>query len=240
MRANNYDFIPLKWDSDYFGVSCARVNLTGTINKLEKEDIIKLCNAYDFVTISNLDNNKLNNHWIGIETNAFLVDMNIQFIKELTCRKEYKKSNGYIVNNFPGNEQLLDIAKRSFKYSRFFNDPKLPVEKASLIYNIWTEGAFEKEDKFFVINEKDGVISGFILFRIDGDCGIIELISVDEKYQKQNIGKTLIESMECFLFERQIYKIKVGTQADNISAMKFYIRVGFRIVSCNSIYHLWK
>lgn len=240
MQAKNYEFIPLKWDSDYFGISCARVNLTGTINKNEKEDIIKLCSGYDFVTISNLDNNKLNNHWIGIETNAFLVDMNIQLIKELDHKPVTVDKTTFVFNDYQINEQVLDIANGSFQYSRFFNDPKLPEDKAKNIYQHWTESAFERDDKYFVICEKDSQVLGYILFSLEKDSSVIELIAVNKDHQRKNVGKMMIQAMESYMIDKGSNKIKVGTQVSNISALQFYSKMGFIVSSCNSVYHMWK
>ena len=73
----NYECFFLSWDTDYFGVNSARVNLTGPIDDEGQDRIIDFCKGYEFVTIANMDNAKENNHWIGTRTNSFLVDMNM-------------------------------------------------------------------------------------------------------------------------------------------------------------------
>lgn len=236
----NYELRTLQWDTDYFGVSSARVNLNGIVDEQGQDKIIEFCKDYDFVTIYNLDNIKENNHWIGIKTNAFLADMNIQFLKFLTDKPVYLNVNTYVVKNLSMNDQIVDIAKKSFNYSRFFNDPKLPQVQASNIYLHWTKCAFEQERKCFVISEREGNVAGYILFSFNEDAAVIELIAVDEKYQGQKVGKSLIHTMESFLIDQGIRKIKVGTQVNNILALQFYKAMGFKYVSCGSMYHLWK
>lgn len=236
----NFECKPLQWDTDYFGVSSARVNLSGIIYENGQEEIIEFCKNYDFVTISNLDNIKENNHWIGNKTNAFLVDMNIQFLKVLADKTDNQGENTYVVNNLSRNEQILDIAKKSFNYSRFFNDPKLPKEQAKNIYLHWTECSFEQENKYFVVSEREGNVAGYILYFFNGDSSVIELIAVDEKYQGQGVGKSLIHTMQSSVIDQGIKKIKVGTQVNNISAAQFYNAMGFKYVSCGSLYHLWR
>lgn len=240
MSSKNYELIPLKWDRDYFGVSSARVNLRGTIDERGQEKIIEFCKDYDFVTISNLDNIKENNYWIGNRMNAFLADMNIQFLKVLADKPDYQDEKTYVMNSLSRNEQIVDIAKNSFNYSRFFNDPQLPKEQAKNIYLHWTECAFGQENKYFVVSEREGNIAGYILFSFNGDSSVIELIAVEEKYQGQRVGKSLIRTMESFVIDKGIKKIKVGTQVNNVSAAQFYNAMGFKYVSCGSIYHLWK
>lgn len=240
MSSNNYECKPLEWDTDYFGVSSARVNLSGSVDEKGQDEIIEFCKAYDFVTIANLGNIKENNHWIGNRTNAFLADMNIQFIKILADKPDYQDKKTYVVNNLSRNEHIVDIARKSFNYSRFFNDSKLPEEQAKNIYIHWTECAFYQGNKHFVISEREGDIAGYILFSISGGNSVIELIAVGEKYQGQQVGKSLIHTMESFVIDKEIKKIKVGTQVNNISAAQFYNAMGFKYVSCGSMYHLWK
>lgn len=240
MSSKNYELSPLQWDTDYFGVSSARVNLIGIINEQGQEEVIEFCKGYDFVTISNLDNIKENNHWIGNRTNAFLVDMNIQFLKILAYKLDYQDEKTYVVNSLSRNEQIVDIAMNSFNFSRFFNDPNLPKEQAKNIYLHWTESAFEQKNKYFVLSEIEGNIAGYILFSINDDCSVIELIAVDEKYQGRKVGKTLIHTLESFVLNQGMKKIKVGTQVNNISAAHFYSAMGFNYVRCGSIYHLWR
>ncbi|MBC8156905.1 hypothetical protein H7X64_01920, partial [Armatimonadetes bacterium] len=83
MSSKNYECKPLQWDTDYFGVSSARVNLSGIVDEQGQKEILEYCKNYDFATISNLGNLQENNYWIDNRTNAFLADMNIQFLKIL-------------------------------------------------------------------------------------------------------------------------------------------------------------
>lgn len=236
----NYECKFLEWDTDYFGVSSARVNLNGIIEEKSQEDIIAFCKAYDFVTISNIDNIKENNRWIGNRTNAFLADMNIQFLKVLTDKPDYQCEKNYVAESLSRNVQIIDIAKKSFNYSRFFNDPKLPQDQANKIYLHWTDCAFGQDNKYFVLSEREGNVAGYILFSFNGDSSVIELIAVDEKYQGQRVGKSLVHTMESFVIDRGIKKIKVGTQVNNVSAVQFYSAMEFKYVSCGSMYHLWE
>jgi len=240
MFSKNYECKYLQWDTQYFGVRSARVNLYKVVDKQEQEEIIRFCKDYDFVTISNFGNMKENNYWIGNRTNAFLTDINIQFTKTPTIKQKHENDKIFVMNCLPKDAQIIDIAKRAFNYSRFFADPNLPVEKAKNIYVNWTECAFDKDNKYFVIFKKESEVLGYLLFSNDGDTSIIELIAVDVRYQGQNVGRTLINAMESFIIDLGIKRIRVGTQINNISAVEFYTRVGFKYSNCISIYHLWK
>lgn len=240
MSSKNYELRPIQWDTDYFGVSSARVNLIGIVDETGQDEIIEFCKRYEFVTIFNLDNLKENNHWIGNRTNAFLGDVNIQFLKVLVDKPDYQDNKTYLLNNLPRNEKILDIASMSFNFSRFFNDSNLSLEQRKNVYRYWTECAFDQENKYFVVSEREGDVAGYMLFSINIDSIVIELIAVDEKYKGQKVGKSLILNMESFAIDLGINKVKVGTQVNNISAAQFYNAMGFKYVSCVSIYHLWR
>jgi len=235
----NYDFSRLDWDTNYFGIESFRVNLHGIVTIEEQNEIIKLCEKYKFITIVNFDNVIENNIWIGKKTDSFLVDINLQFSKKADEKNKSNNKNCYVTNNLNRDENILEIAKNSFEYSRFFSDKNLPIAKAKNIYVYWTEGAFEKQDKYFVVYSDNNILKGYVLFSIQEGCSKIELIAVDKKYQGQSIGKSLISEMEYFVMKMGINDIKVGTQANNLIAIQFYNSIGFKQIECNVVYHYW-
>ncbi|MEA5017697.1 MAG: GNAT family N-acetyltransferase [Erysipelotrichaceae bacterium] len=239
MSSKNYELKPLQWDTDYFGVSSARVNLYGIVSEKEQEEIVNFCKEYEFLTICNIDNVIENNHWISKKTDAFLVDVNLQYQKRIESNFRFISPDTYIANCLSKNNRISDIAINTFKHSRFFNDPFLPKYQTSNIYHHWTESAFNNKKKYFIIHEKAGLITGFILFSLSNSNSIIELIAVDEKYQGQGIGKKLINTLESYTANMRLKHIDVGTQSSNTTAVLFYQKMGFMYVGCRSIYHLW-
>jgi len=234
--------INLDWDTRYFGVKSARVNILGKIYKENLYKILDLCKDFEFITISNGGNSYENNYLIGSCTNAFLTDMNIKFTKRIISKPISMNSITEVHNFYSYNDRIIDIAKNSFIYSRFYNDPLLPPNKVKNIYLCWTEGAFSQHDKFFVTTKINDKFAGYILFSIDYDNKSIsiELIAVDKECRRQNVGKSLIFGLELFAYENGIDKIIVGTQADNTTAIRFYNDCRFLYNGCSSIYHLWR
>ncbi len=239
--SENYECTPLSWDTEYFGVKSARVVLKGNISKECQDLIIEYCKQFEFVTLSNMRNNKDNNYWIGIENNSFLVDINVQFKKVIDVEPCAVDESAKVYKRYAGDPKVLKIARTAFHYSRFFNDSKLMEKQAEKIYAYWTECAFGKEDKYFVITKRKNEVAGYILFSINEvqSYVTIELIAVDKQYQGQQIGKALLAGLEKYAWEKNIKEIRVGTQIDNVPAIKFYVSCGFQYEGCNSIYHLW-
>ena len=241
INSKYYEAYPLDWDTEYFGVKSAKVILKGNVSETEQNEILNFCSKYEFVSIFNLDNNSYNNFWIGKKTKAFLTDINIQFVKQINKKLISTDKFTNIYNSYTKNQDVLKIAKEAFLYSRFYNDPNLLKEKAQNVYCHWTECAFNKSDKYFIIAQRNGEVAGYLLFSINLEYSFatIELIAVRQKYKGQKVGRSLIINLENFAYENRIKFIKVGTQVDNISAVRFYNSCDFKYLGSRSIYHYW-
>ena len=237
----SFEAFTLDWDTIYFDVKSAKVILKEDVCEDERNKLMSYLNTFDFITIINLGNNYYNNLWIGKETRAFLTDINIQLIKQINNRPIQVDESTNVCVGYPRDEHILKIAKKSFIYSRFFNDPWLPEDKAKSIYVHWTECAFDKPDRYFIITKRQGKIAGYLIFSINLEIYLatIELVAVDDVYKGQNVGKSLIDELKIFACMRGIRSVKVGTQIENIIATKFYNRCGFQYASCNAVYHYW-
>lgn len=229
------------WDTNYFGVMSAKVILKDSIRENESNALMNFLSNFDFVTITNLDNNKENNYWLGQNMGMYLADINVQFIKDLSEENVESETPAEVFEAYQHDDRVLKIAHCAFKYSRFFNDPNLPPVKAKGIYAHWAENAFGKPGRYYILAKNQGEISGFLLFSINKNAslGAIELLAVDEEHSGFRVGRSLIAGLENFMKQKGIEHIKVGTQADNSSAIRFYTSCGFNQQMCNSIYHFW-
>lgn len=240
MKEEAYEIIPLQWDTDEFKVKSCKVILKDTItnadlNKL-KQAILE--NNYEFVTIFNEHNNEHNNYILSTLNNIALADVNIQL--EKSVQDVFEESNIIIENNVKFDNQIIQIAKETFIYSRFFADSRLPKNKYD-IYANWAKNSFMKEDKYFSICKVEEKTVGFIIFSIDKEHNVIviELVATDAKLKNQGIGTKLIRKLEQFSFKNDIKRLVLGTQINNIGAQNFYIKNGFRPKGITSVYHWW-
>lgn len=240
MNREIYTCKPLEWDTKYFGVRSARVDLWSNVDEICQKKILEFSSDYEFVTIMNRFNRCENNYWIGEKTNAFLTDVNVHFFKELDNKTYHNNGCCVISNNFTRNDQIVNIASHAFVFSRFINDPMLPIEKAKNIYVHWTESAFNKDNKYFLFSREGEKVTGYILFSFSDDSCVIELLAVDKNCQGQGVGKSLLQMLEPFVSSKGMQKIEVGTQVNNSSAIQLYIAMGFRYISCASLYHMWR
>jgi len=82
-------------------------------------------------------------------------------------------------------------------------------------------------DGFAVLNEK-GDIVGLITFVISGEeCEIISLDSIEEN---KGIGTRLIQQSEQTAREQDCRQVKLVTTNDNLHALQFYQKRGYRLV----------
>lgn len=226
----------LDWDTEYFGVSSAKVVLHEKLEECEFNQLLQGTEEFQFVTFTNINNNPFNNYLIGKMTSSFLVDTNMQFQKKITYKSEY--SSYLIESSCEEINEVIQIASEAFNYSRFFNDPNLDIEAAKKIYANWVKNSFEKPDKYFILAEENGIV-GFLLFSLKDDIVTIELISLSAQAQGKGIGTKLISTLENFAYEKEIPVIRVGTQVDNIQAVNCYLNKGFTYNEKSSVYHYW-
>lgn len=231
----------LLWEEKTFGIKAAKLNLEDEVKKEQWNTLIKEFKEYEMIVISNCGNNSKNNLLIGQLNNCFVADINVQFEKKPSNIIEERTDKIKITNNKDVDENLMKIAEQSFIYSRFMNDSNLDEEKAKKIYVDWTRNSFNKYNKYFVTYEECNKSVGFIIFSISENIATIELIAVDREYQNKRIGKAIMLKLEKFLYEvkKEVTLIRVGTQAENKNAIRFYQNSGFKLVEINTIYHNW-
>ena len=231
-----------KIDTEFFGVTSAKVVLKNPcISDQKQDELINFLHEFEFIMIINKNNNSINNQWIGRKTRSFLVDINTQLQKQVKDVHHDKNQSITIADAYPKNDQIIQIAKTAFLASRFLKDPFLSNEKAPQIYADIVNNAFDKNGRFFAILNINQKTHGFILFSINRLMLslTIELFAVDEQFIGKGLGKQLLDSVESFAFHHGIETIIVGTQLENYEAIKSYIKKGFKIFECNSVYHYW-
>lgn len=229
-------FLDLKWDTEFFGITCAKAILHKSLTQQEWAKTKERFQPYRFVSIENRNSEPVNAQLIGSETNAFLADVNIQFSKkpEAVC---INQESIRIYHSMEYDSRILEMA--DFAFSKFIEDPQLAQRGGADVYRQWLINSFGKTDKFFAIDESTD-INGFLLYTFSGRTCIIELISVSSNLSKKGIGTNLFRAVESIAYQQGCDEMKVGTQVRNIRAINFYHKVGCKMVECHQIYHLWK
>ena len=191
---NTFEFHDLKWDTEFFGVKSARVILYESLSLRDWIDLKERFNGYQFVSIENRNSETVNAQLIGKETSAFLVDVNIQFLKKLEGYFEMPEQITFH-QALGRQEQIIEIA--DFSFSKFTEDPELARRGGDQVYHQWLINSFNKPDKYFALSrDEQGMINGFLLHSYKDDTCVIELIAVSKTTVKGGIGTKLFKAVE--------------------------------------------
>ena len=128
----------------------------------------------------------------------------------------------------------LQVGLSELRHSRIYTDLKIPFEVAQKVYEDRIRHAFETSTVFVAVYdlEFDGAV---------GFCSLceneIELIAVLSDYQRQGIGRRLIETCVAECRERGLKKLRIKTQGSNRRARNFYEKLGFRRICIQRDFH---
>jgi ribosomal protein S18 acetylase RimI-like enzyme len=79
------------------------------------------------------------------------------------------------------------------------------------------------------VAEIDRVIAGLVTYNIAGDA--CEIVTLDSLHPGQGVGTALIEAVKVAAFEAGCRRLWLMTTNDNLHALGFYQRRGFRLVA---------
>lgn len=231
------NFHELKWDTDYFGIKCAKAIMYSPVTVDVWNELKKNFQKYDFISIENKNLEPSNTRLIAKDTNAFHADINVQFSKTTKQINEVSDTV-HIEKNMKKDDRIIEMAY--FKFSKFIEDPGFAQRGGENVYRQWVINSFEKPDKFFAVSEdENGKYNGFILFSYIGKTSRIELFSVAKECIGKGIARNLFDAYEKEANNNGCDKIIVGTMIRNIDAINFYRHMGFKLDGCNQVYHLW-
>ena len=73
-----------------------------------------------------------------------------------------------------------------------------------------------------------GAVQGLVAWSIEGDQA--EIVSIEALEQGRHIGGRLLDGAEAELRSRGVRRLRVVTTNDNLRALSFYLRRGYRLV----------
>lgn len=92
-----------------------------------------------------------------------------------------------------------------------------------------SSGIYQCENLDGFIYEENNQIIGLVTYVIKRDE--IEIISLDSIQEGKGIGTALIEKIENLAKQKQIKIVRLVTTNDNLNALRFYQKRGYRITS---------
>lgn len=238
-----------KWDSKYFGSKMGKIRciLVDDTN-YNKKFIIEAATIRKILSESNFDYIFCRIHCSdmpsihAIEENKFVnIGSLAIFVKTVSIKDEIVSlyPQKFSISFFEKKDinKISKIARKAFIYDRFHRDPLLSQKKAS---QVWVDSLINScqdnsETVFVIKNYKKP--AGFVVTRCEftksflgADLIVIKLIAVTPEYQGKGMGSALIDKVIDFS-RTQAGFIEVGTQLDNLQAIRLYQSKGFKLIN---------
>lgn len=96
----------------------------------------------------------------------------------------------------------------------------------------WDQVFSQGADRFILVDERDGVFPGFILFDfnvVDSFAHLLKIL-VNPEYRGLKIGKNLLNEAIRVLHERGIRSFFLEVEEENLVARNLYESMGFKVI----------
>lgn len=176
---------------------------------------------------------------IAKKHNFYLANITVKFRQELVnSSMKLTEQDKVVVADETVRDSVIKIANENFMYDRFHCDPNISSQIASEIKGKWVDNFFKgkRGDKCFVILTNKIEAKGFLLTIIRQNEVVIDLIAVDQRFQKEGVAGKLIKGMMSY-YKQEYLIYSVGTQVSNIPSIKLYEKCGFSAVEYGLVWH---
>src|SRR5260370_23874960 len=229
----------LEWDSSFFGRRIARVR-QGRFSPGDIGRILEWCDDERIDCLYSLASSDDAQAVATAEKHGFhFVDIRVTLERALEPISAEPCGNVRLVRA-SDLEALRQIARSSFRDSRFYYDPGFEKCRCDDLYQTWIEESCKGYADFVVVAEEGGQPAGFVTCHAGpGETGSIGLIAVDAAYQGRGLGRHLVTSALYAFRERDMRVATVVTQGRNIRSQRLYQDRGFVSRSVELWYHRW-
>ena len=228
------------WLSRCLGKKSCRLNLTELSSKSDRDELHREIGelkqepvfVYAKVPVDMLSATRFLE-----EVGFHLIDTNIVFDKSRSSDVPLKGTCTIRLAEPTDQDQVVDLARRSFCYSRFHLDCAISRDIADEIKAQWAKAYFLGErGNQMVVAQTGGEITGFLQLMTDKEHAlVIDLIAVDDRFRGQGIGADMIRYAQ--QQNASCARVRVGTQLANAPSIRFYEKMGFRYLSSSYVFH---
>lgn len=127
-------------------------------------------------------------------------------------------------------EDDLDTHAHGFRFQRFRQDARIPAEASVRLMRRWIANSLAGRREVLAIGRN------FCTYAVDGERLVIDLLSCPDG--GQGMAGRLLEAIEAEAAMRGCRELRVTTEAENVAAMKVYLRAGFRPALAWAAMHL--
>jgi ribosomal protein S18 acetylase RimI-like enzyme len=227
----------LAWDSDFFGMSIARIG-ANRLSDADAREAISWSAANGIACLYFLADADDPATSRAAEMHEFrMVDIRIT----LDCSAPLTEGFSPAVRPYRENDlaQLCEIARTGHVNTRFYCDPGFDRNRCADLYAAWIERSCRGWAQAVFVAEDDGTPAGYITCHLAGACASIGLLAVDESSRGKGLGTQLVHACLSYLRANAVQAVTVVTQGRNIDSQRLYQAAGFRTRSVGIWYHRW-
>ncbi len=230
----------LPWDSDFFGVSIARVTATRATpgdlasavrwaDETSIDCLYFLADAEDAASVQ------------AAEGSGFsLVDVRVTLERDVPSHTTAEADRGVRRATLDDLPRLAAIARASHRTTRFHRDTRFDARRADEMYALWIERAVKGElaRAVWVVDDGGGPF-GYLAASREGTCSSIGLVAIDASDHGLGHGSRLVRTALSWAAVEGAIRMSVVTQGQEAPALRFYERSGFAAHRVQFWYHYW-
>ena len=124
----------------------------------------------------------------------------------------------------------LEAHAQGFRFQRFRQDPLIPANRSVELMRRWIANSLAGRREVLAIGRN------FCSFAVDRNCLTIDLLSCLDA--GQGMAGRLLDAIHAEAVDRRCSELRVTTEAENVAAMRVYLRAGFSPVLSWGAMHL--
>lgn len=214
---------PLAWESNFFGLDTARLEIGGEIPLAEVlQQPYALLQAKISAEYSDVIDELSQNNFQLVAGEVNLA-INIKRIEHQT---------GVYIAREVHTQVLRDAASQAFIQSRFRAPWFNPTDNGRF-YAQWIENAIHGtfDNQCLIACDEHGALQGFISIRAVDSNAQVGLLAVLPHVQGNGIGHRLLLAATNWGYVHQLERLCMTTQLSNLKAIRFYLRSGAQLES---------
>jgi dTDP-4-amino-4,6-dideoxy-D-galactose acyltransferase len=229
----------LDWDTEFFGFPVARV-VRSTLDEGSARGIDDWCSGHGIRCLYFLaDADDAGAIRVARDHSYRQVDVRIGLRHDLDPLPE---GTGVRIRDvLPGDvDALAELARRSFRDSRFYHDGGFPRERCDELYATWIANGAHDPECWTLVAELDGP-AGYQLISPPADDGIasMQMLAVDESVRRRGVGRALLAAGLRRAHDQGASAVETATQERNEVSLRAHHALGFRRMPSAIWFHKW-
>jgi len=132
---------------------------------------------------------------------------------------------------------VTELARRSFRFSRFHLDPAFPQVLADTVKATWAGNFFrgQRGDLMAIATKGKDVIGFLQCLKAPDGILVIDLFAVDAVFRRQGIARAMIAHAQART--PGIARVRVGTQLANLPSINLFESQGYKVEAAEYVLH---